>query len=186
MTTPKKYKEQFSLLLHTKKNKKEPGNIVDQMGSLFVMVFMLVMVLVLIAYSKMVQMRISIDNVVKEYLYQMEEEGCLTEEMQASMKEELRDLGVDYGSAGEAISFAGTSNLGTNQAAYGDKVTLVCTMTFPNPLYETISAEKKGNGHTWEVDDAGNLKSRDATWFTIAGLEQTITYTAKMSATSKW
>ena len=147
----------------------EAGNIIDQMGSIFVMVFMFVMVLVFAGYSKMVMMRINIDTVTKGYLYQMEEEGCLTAEMQQYMKEELRDIGVNYGVDGDAISFAGTSNLGDDQAPYGSRITLQCSMSFPNPMYETIGQEKKGD-----------------TWFTIPGLARTLDYTVKMTATSKW
>lgn len=147
----------------------EPGNIIDQMGSIFVMVFMFVMVLVFAGYSKMVMMRINIDTVTKSYLYQMEEEGCLTAEMQQYMKEELRDIGVNYGTDGDAISFAGTSNLGDDQAPYGSRITLQCSMSFPNPMYETIGQEKKGDA-----------------WFTLPGLARTLNYTVKMTATSKW
>lgn len=147
----------------------EAGNIVDQLGSLLVMLFMFVMVMVFAAYSKSAMMRISIDNITKEYLYQMEQYGCLTTEMQAAMRQELRDIGVDYGTNGETISFEGTSNLGDHQATYGDRVTIVCTMTFPNPIYEVVSSEKKGN-----------------MLFTVAGIPRTISYTSKMSATSKW
>lgn len=147
----------------------EAGNIIDQMGSIFVMVFMFVMVLVFAGYSKMVMMRINIDTVTKSYLYQMEEEGCLTAEMQQYMKEELRDIGVNYGTDGDAISFAGTSNLGDDQAPYGSRITLQCSMSFPNPMYETIGQEKKGDA-----------------WFTLPGLARTLNYTVKMTATSKW
>lgn len=144
--------------------KTEDGNIVDQAGTILVMGFMIAMILVYACYGKMVQQRLAIDNIAKEYLYQMEEQGCLTAEMQTKMTNQLTSMGIS------GISFAGTTNLGNNQATYGSSLTLVCSMEFDNPLYSLMSSEKRGS----------------KTLFTIVGLNRKIKYTTKMTGTSKW
>lgn len=166
-----------------KGKKMEQGNlIVDQLSSIIVMAFMFAMLLAYVSSSKLVQMRLAIDNIAKEYLYQMEQKGLLTGEMMGFMKDDLAAIGIYE----DSIVFDGTSHTGTTQAAYGDKVTLKCTVTFPNPIYTLLSAETRGNGRPYELDENGNPTNPEGTMFTLGGISPTITYTANMSATAKW
>lgn len=159
-------------------SKKESGSLViDELGSLLVMAFVFAMLLAYVAYSKQVQMKLAIDNVAKEYLYQMEQEGYLSNEMMNLMTEDLVLIGVKR----ESISFAGTSHMDTNQAAYGDIITLRCSVTFDNPLYTLLSVEKHSNGQEYNPQT-----NASGTFFTIAGLNPTITYNINMPATAKW
>lgn len=112
--------------------KKEDGDMIDMMGSVLVLIFVFGMVLAYFSYSKMIQMKMSIDNIAKEYLYQMEESGQFTTAMQNSMKAELQALGCTVN------NFTGTSPTGSTQAGYGSVITLKCSVTFPNPLYTNL------------------------------------------------
>jgi len=146
-----------------KQARMEDGMMVDELGTLFVLLFCVVLILSYASFSRMVQMRLAIDNVCKEYLYQMEQSGTLSTQMQADMKSELQAIGVDAAS----ISFAGTSHLGTNQAKYGDKITLKCSVQFDNPLYRTFGRQKSN-------------------WFKLLGVPPKISYSKQTQATSRW
>ena len=143
--------------------KKEQGTVLaDELGSLLVIAFMFAILLAYAGYSKMVQMKLSIDNVSKEYLYQMEQDGYLSEEMKGFMIEDLKLLGIYE----DSISFEETTE---TQVAYGDRVTLNCSVTFANPLYDLLSADRHGES-----------------LFSVIGLKKTVTYKISMSATAKW
>lgn len=141
-----------------KENLTEEGNIIDQLGSIIVMVFVFAMILANAAYGKTVQMKLSIDNIAKEYLYAMEQNGILDADNKNNMVSDLADIGVTV-----VDDFAGSTV--EKQAAYGDKVKLICHVQFENPLYSVFE-----NGVV----------------VTIPGFVQTIDYEINMSATSKW
>lgn len=163
--------------------RKELGSmVIDELSCILVMGFMFAMIFAYTGYSKMVQTRLAIDNVAKEYLYQMEQVGYLSSEMEHLMAEDLALIGVDK----NTIDFSRTSHKETNQAAYGDIVTLNCVVTFDNPLYSMLSVEKKSNGREYTLDNNGNPTNPEGTMFTVAGLNPKITYTVNMSATAKW
>lgn len=48
------------------------GNIIDLMGSLIVMMFCFALIFAMMCYGKLTEMKLSIDEVCKTYLYQME------------------------------------------------------------------------------------------------------------------
>jgi len=140
--------------------KKESGSmLIDEIGSLLVLVFMIAMILAYAGYSKSVQTRLSIDSIAKKYLYQMEAQGYLSTNMQADMTNDMAGIGVTI------ENFSGTSHTAV-QAGYGDKITLGCTLSFDNPLYSFFTVEK------------GGLFS--------AIIEDTIEYSINMSSTAKW
>lgn len=163
--------------------KKEKGSfVVDELSCFLVTAFMFAMILAYASYAKMVQMRLAIDNVAKEYLYQMEQEGYLSNEMMLLMKKDLKCIGVKE----ESVDFSETSHMVANQAAYGDKIVLCCTVSFDNPLYDLLSIQKHSNGEEYNVNSDGTLTNPEGTMFTIGGLNPTITYKVRMSATAKW
>ena len=169
----KKHRASVPFIFQRVQNKDlyEGGNIIDQMGSLIVMMFCFALIFAMICYGKMVEMKLSIDEVCKTYLYQMEQEGCLTNDKQQEMVDDLTNIGVRASS----ISLTGTTNLGEiNQAAYGDTMNLICSVKFTNPLYTMLARETKG--------DDPNLP------FVIESgvLSPEISYTADMTATAKW
>lgn len=147
----------------------DDGNVIDLMGSLIVMMFCFALIFAMMCYGKLTEMKLSIDEVCKTYLYQMEQEGCLTVENQKDMIDDLVALGVRL----DSIKFDGTTNLGTNQAAYGDKMNLITTVSFTNPLYTMLARETKGDNPMLFVVERGILAPE-------------VTYTVDMTATAKW
>lgn len=143
-------------LIKFKKTQTEEGNIIDQLGSIIVMVFIFAMILANAAYGSSVQKRLNIDNVAKTYLYIMEQNGYLSEEDETNMTNELASLGVSV------VSFEGTTK---TQVAYGDRVTLQCKVEFQNPLYSVFE-----NGAV----------------VNLPGFPSTISYNIYSTATSKW
>lgn len=144
--------------------KKEDGDMVDMMGSVLVLIFVFGMVLAYFSYSKMIQMKMSIDNIAKEYLYQMEESGQFTTAMQNSMKAELQALGCTVN------NFTGTSPTGATQAGYGSVITLKCSVTFPNPLYTNLGTAS----HTGTFD------------FVTIATNANITYTIERKSVARY
>ena len=139
--------------------KTEDGNAIDMLGSAFVLLFMIVLVLAYSSFAKLSQQRMAIDNIAKEYLYAMEEHGYMSSEEMAGMTADLAAIGVT------ASSFAGTDIV---QVTYGERVHLVCTTNFENPVYRFFSSD------------------RQTGLFAMAGLPDIITYEVDMSATAKW
>ena len=137
---------------------REDGNIIDQLGTIIIMLFIFSMVLAYAAYGKTVQQKLMIDNTAKEYLYIMEQTGYLQDTDKGTLTTSLNDKGITV-----TDDFAGTD---FNQVAYGDKVTLSFQCEFQNPLFTTFS--------------------KDSALFHIPGLNKMITYTVYMTATSKW
>lgn len=151
--------------------KMDIGNIVDQLGSMLIMMFCFALIFAMSAYGKMVEMKLDINNICKTYLYQMEQDGCLTTTNQASMLNELANIGVMI----DGDTLKDTTNLGDgadNQAAYGDKMKLVCHAKFTNPLYQLLGKETK--------------PQNDNLYFVVPGLSPTLSYTVELSATAKW
>ncbi len=137
---------------------REEGNIIDQLGAIIVMGFIFALLLVYAAYVKSVQMKLRIDNVSKEYLYVMEQEGYLSDANLANLVADLEaeEVAVTNG-------FAGTT---FDQVPYGDQVVLTYECEFTNPLFKTFG--------------------QDDSMFHIPGFEQMNTYDVWMSATAKW
>lgn len=140
----------------SKKNPTEEGNVVDQLGSIIVMMFIFAMILAFAAYGNSVQKRLNIDNIAKQYLYAMEQNGFLSEDDQKSMSDKLADIGVTI------VNFDGTTD---TQVAYGDEVILDCDVEFQNPLYSVFENGRVVN---------------------LPGFPATISYEIYISATSKW
>lgn len=142
-----------------KKNmEKENGNFIDMMGSLFIMVFIFILILVFTAYGSMVRSRLAIDNNAKEYLYQMEQSGFLSSTLKTQFKNNLEGLGCTN------VKIDATSD----KVPYGSSIKLGYECEIPNPLYKYIAEEKKGN----------------AMGFGMIGISPTIHYKNTMTATA--
>jgi len=146
----------------TAKFKKEDGNIIDELGSIFVMAFIFALILAFAVYGRMVQTRLAIDNIAKEYLYEMEQEGTLAKESQALMTADLAAMGVEIDT--DAGGW-GVTDI-DNQVPYGDEVVLECHVQFKNPLFQVFS------GSTWV---SGALS-----------IDENLHYAVNFKATSKW
>lgn len=141
-------------------HKKESGVLaIDEVSCIFVILFTFLMIYVCACYVKMTQMRMEIDSIGRQYLYRMEADGYLTNEDRTLMIEDLVLIGVKR----ESINFQGTT---INQAPYGSKVTLSCSVAFDNPICAVLS-------------------NRNSI-FHMTGLQETITHVIEMSATAKW
>lgn len=142
----------------------EYGNVIDQIGSILVVIFIFALILAYSAYGKLTQERLAVDNVAKEYLYKMEEYGYLRIEDETEMVEAMNKVGATVVSFGETTR---ESELSTDaQVTYGDQVVLDLTLTYPNPLF--------------------NVFSSDNAWIKIFGFDSEIEYRIRMSATAKW
>ena len=135
----------------------EEGNIIDQMGAIIVMIFIFAMIMAYAAYGRTVQIRLRIDNASKEALYAMEQEGFMSDKTKEKLEASFAEEGVTVTSWGETT---------TEQVAYGDPVTLECSVVFKNPFFLAFNTS--------------------STWFDLSGFKEDSTYEVKMSATSKW
>lgn len=145
-----------NLFVHKKTTEK--GNIIDQLGSIIVMAFVFAMILAFAAYGKIVQAKLSINNIAKEYLYRMEQNGLMTSEDMAEMTEKLANEGITVIENG----FNGTT---TEQVPYGEEVILICNVEFENPLYSVF---------------------KEGSYIVISGFPEKLQYGVSLPATSKW
>lgn len=144
--------------------KKEPGSIfMEEISVIFVMVFMFIMMLIYSSYIRAIEMKTVLNTVGREYLYQMEQYGYLSNQMQIMMREDLIALGV----IPDSIDFQETSHKEPAKAEYGEKVTLVCQVTFENPIYTVI-----------------NVPQLNLPFLTESN--RNVDYEIRMSATTKW
>lgn len=124
-----KWKKHFS--------KTEHGWMVDQLGALLVILFVCAILVAFIQYSKLVEIKLSCDNIGKKYLYQMEQMGYMTAEDKQNMKNELANA-LDLTEAQKnSITFSGVGTNGV-QVSYGGRVELICNVTFSNPMAENF------------------------------------------------
>ena len=148
-------------------NKKEQGNVIDYLGSLFVVAFIFVMILAYAAYGKVTQQRLAIDNCAKEYLYRMEEYGFIAKDAASVVGHSptIAELVDSYEAIGvEAV--VDEANTTVSQVGYGDPVTLTLTATFDNPLFTTFGDEDS--------------------MFSILGFDEKLAYNVSISSTAKW
>ena len=145
----------------------EKGTVIDQVGSVLVVAFIFALILAYSAYGKIVQQRLLINNVAKEYLYVMEENGYMSDEDFESFVNDMAYIGV-------TVNATDVSNMGANgyltddiQVTYGDKVTLAFTAEFENPFFSLFTKE------------GGSM-------FRIMGFDEKISYDVVRSSTAKW
>ena len=148
--------------------KREDGNIIDQMGSCIVMLMIFAMIIAMVSYGKLTNMRLAIDGTVRNFLYIEEQEGYLSgvgsttpQQNAAALTSSLRQVGC----TSVAINPATTQT----QVGYGEPVVLDVTVKFPNPIYTNLSSERHPHA-----------------WFTVPGLPREITYRIVYSSTSRW
>lgn len=145
-----------------KEKKIEKGNIIDQLGSIILVAFVFALILAYSGYGKVTQERLAINNVAKEYLYKMEEQGYLSSDNEDLLVSDMKSIGATVNSTkledGTATS--------TSQVTYGDKVTLALQVSFSNPFY-TLFGMKNSQFH-------------------IPGFEKELNYIVRMSSTAKW
>ena len=136
---------------------KEKGNVIDQIGSILVMAFIFVMLLAFAAYGRMTQVRLEYNNIAKEYLYLMEQNGYLRAEDKTLLVDDFANAKANV------VIEPDTTEV---QQTYGDKVTLHLTVTFQNPLYTVFST--------------------DGAMFNIFGFNPDLVYEIKKTTTTKW
>ena len=170
----KKFKENLLLKLSRKgseASRQEHGTLFfDEIGSIFIIFLTFSLILAFACYAKLITIKLSVNNITKEYLYQMEQYGYLSADLQDNMREDLNKMNIHT----EDDCFTGTSHGATNQARYGEKITLVCDVFFENPLYTYLSSKE-------HPDEHGILFTID-----IPESNKYIYYTVEMLSTSKW
>ena len=144
--------------LHSIMRRIEPANIIDELGSIFVMIFIIALILVFTSYGKLTQQRLAINNIAKEYLYKMEETGYLSVDDMVKMETDMKEIGVTE------LTFGPETD--TQQVTYGDSVTLAFHVVFPNPLFSTFSQEDS--------------------YIKILGFDPDLGYDVNISSTAKW
>jgi hypothetical protein len=155
--------------LLNKLKKRESGSMISHLAGVFMMVFIFVMILVMAAYGRIVQIRIAVDTTCKSYLYIMEQHGYLDDRDGNNLAQALKNDLIANGCT--SVDLTGTDTYSASgQVAYGDKLHLIANVTFHNPLYDWVSTERMGS----------------FSWFTVMGIPEEITYNVDMPATSKW
>lgn len=115
---------------------KEPGNIIDQLAGVLTMCFMFAALLAYICFGRMVQIRLDIDNIAKKYLYQMEQDGYLTDDNQKEMEKELKAIPEIKMTENPVTIDTSLTTTASSPADYGGIVTLDFTVQIHNPLYD--------------------------------------------------
>ena len=116
------------------KNIRKENGIQDTMGSLFVMLFIFIMLLCYVGFSKSVSKKADCDNIAKKYLYRMESAGCLT-------SEDFENMTLDFDKINVSVQDIGSSR---TRVPYGEEVVLHIRLTFPNPLLEFLDLSSLG------------------------------------------
>lgn len=164
MTISKRIRQGFSLFREKRLNKREEGNIVtDSFMTLLTMLLITAMILAMISYATMINKKIEIDRVVKNYLYLCEQEGYLSS---ANLSAMITDLTQDSDHGGNNIFCTNVTTTGTTvaQVSYGQPVTVNVTVTFDNPVAKVLN-------------NSGPLSARVA---------NTITYHIQYESVSRW
>ncbi len=120
-----------------KLNKREDGNVVSQMAGVLMMIFIFVMILAMVAFSRLVNCKMEIDNCVRNYLYVAEQNGFLSDEDKVGFKSALESHGC-YN-----VTFTkGSEELCTSaQVPYGGEVQVGVSLDFENPIWQYFSKE---------------------------------------------
>jgi len=145
----------------------EEGTVIDQIGSVLVIAFIFCLILAYAAYGKVTQQRLAINNIAKEYLYRMEENGYMSDDDFNHFISDMSLIGVTINAADVASLGAQGEQTDYIQVTYGDKVTLAFTAEFENPFFSLFTKE------------GGSL-------FRIMGFDEKISYDVVTSSTAKW
>lgn len=146
----------------------------DYIAAIFIMSFAIAMVFLFAGYSKVVQQRLAVDNIAKEYLYKAEENGYLTSEDIDNLTNDL----IKTGCYKSSIDFTGTT---VSQVAYGGKVTVTIKCEYDNPLF-TLFTKQISAGSDYHVNESTIDKDGKET----TGTKPKLKYFHSISSTSKW
>lgn len=138
--------------------KKKESGLTSMLTVLPVLFAVLALLLALLGFSEMVQLKLQADTIAKKYLYQIESYGYLSEANYEKMEEEYANMGV-------TILDTGTTLGESNRVPYGSVAILSIQLTFTNPLGKYFS------------------QSNALADITV---ENTQTYNIYMEATAKW
>lgn len=154
----KKFKHYF---LH----KKTDANVVDQLGTVFMVAFCLGLIVMFACYTKITETVMRIDSCCLTYLNVMEQQGYLPAEYLDQFSTDLQNLGVTRANLTTTPDY-----LTGAQASYGSVISLQIEVDIQNPIYYLFSSER-------------NPKS----WLKLSGLTPTLHYAPPAyTSTSKW
>lgn len=125
-----------------KKRKLHNSNIMSQVGSLIVMLFVVAILLLYIDYSHIVMTKIDLDNLTKNMLLTAEMYGGLSEEDMDSFYKNLATLGIEKEDIIDA-DFPTKKDKG--QITYGKKIEISYTIKITSPVYERFSGSMFGS-----------------------------------------
>ena len=160
--------------------KKEKGNMIDNMASILVMIMIFVMITAMVSYGRLVMIKLSVDNTVRNYLYISEQQGYLSPDDIANM---TRQLAVTLDIREDAVDTSGTT---ITQVPYGDPVSVVVTVNFTNPLFKNLGiTASNGRSREWfGIESTNPTKNYGAK--KIAKTLASITYTTSYTSTARW
>lgn len=141
--------------------KKERGGAVDLFEVMMVLVIVFALMLMYFNYAKSIRMKMAIDLAAKNALYQMEETGYWSNEIEDHFKAELTQNGIELCDSNNANApTPGNTNVKLNNnssgttegpdvintsgthllkpAKYGQQVTLDLTLYFYTPMHDTF------------------------------------------------
>lgn len=146
----------------------------DYVAAVFIVSFTVAMIFLFTGYSKIVQQRLAVDNIAKEYLYIAEENGFLTSSNIDSLVNDLEKAGCYR----ESIDLTGTT---ITQVAYGGRVTVSIYCEYDNPLF-TLFTKQISNTNDFHVDES----TVDNDGNKVNGTKPKLKYSHSISSTSKW
>lgn len=108
--------------------KRERGSVIDLLASMVVLFFMFALLLAYLSYSSAIRQKMALDLAAKNALYQMEETGCWTDEIEANFLGELSENGIN----GTIVS----NQSSKTKVVYGTEVIMDIGVQIPNPLHK--------------------------------------------------
>lgn len=146
-------------------SKKTNANVVDQLGTVFMVAFSLGLIVMFACYTKITETVMRIDSCCLTYLNVMEQQGYLPTAYLTQFEKDLEDLGV------VSATLATTPDYLTGeQASYGSVIALKIEVDIKNPIYYLFAEDR-------------NPKS----WLRLSGLSPTLHYNPPAyTSTSKW
>lgn len=153
-------------MLKKNKWKKEEANFIDSLGSIYVVMFALGIIILFACYTKIIETVARIDSTCMTYLGVIEQNGYLPTDYEAALKNDLAYLGV----VPSTIDLTGSDVEAKGQVTYGNIVKLQIKLDIKNPIYYIFS-------------DNVNSKS----WLKLSGILPNLHYEpAPYTSTSKW
>ena len=118
------------------RRKLHKSNMMSEIGSLLVMMFVVAILLLYIDYSRIITAKIDMDNLNKNMLLIAEMQGGLSEEDMNDFYENLESMGIPKSCVMEDTNHPFPKIATEGQVPYGEQIIISYTVNLASPVYE--------------------------------------------------